>query len=64
MAREFGRERENWRRENEKGREKREKKKKERKAHILSIFPGNRTLGSGWSKRQSWSTHRELRVGY
>ena len=57
-----GRERGNWRREKEKGREKREKKKNEREAHILSRFLGDRTFGSGQSKRQSWSTHQELRV--
>ena len=33
------------------------------KLHLLSRFPDHRTVGSGRSKRQSWSTHRELCVG-
>ena len=48
--------------------EKEMRKKKRRKGmreklHILSRFSGNRTVGSDQSKRQSWSMHRELRVG-
>ena len=33
------------------------------KLHLLSRFLGDRIVSSGQSKRQSWSTHRELRVG-
>ena len=46
------------------------KKKKEREEEkmrerllILSRFPSDRTINLGQSKRQSWSTHKELRVG-
>ena len=43
-----------------------EKKEKERKIFFFSLLSkinGNRTVGFHWSKRQSRSTHRELRVG-
>ena len=40
-----------------------EKKKMREKLQLLSRFFGDRTVGSGRSKRQSWSTHRGLRVG-
>ena len=55
--------------EEEKGGEKKKEREKERrrrrreKLHLLYRFPDNRTVGSGRSKRESWSTHRELRVG-
>ena len=43
--------------------EKREREKGEKKrVKILSKIQGNRTIGFRRKKRQSWSTHRELRV--
>ena len=49
--------------EKKKGRKKERRRRRREKLPILSRFPGNRTVGSGRSKRQSWSTHRELRMG-
>ena len=51
-------------RKKEKKKEKKRKRKKMRieKLHLLSRIPGDRVVGSLWSKRQSWSTQRELRV--
>ena len=45
-----------------KGREKREEEKRIEKLLILSSFPGDPTIGICWSKRQSLSSWRELRV--
>ena len=54
------------------GKKEEKKKKKERKGeeekmseklHLISRFYGDRTVGSGRSKRKSWSTQRELCVG-
>ena len=45
-----------------KEREKKRRMRRREKLHLLSRFPSDRTIGSGWRKRQSWSTHRELRV--
>ena len=56
-------------REGEKGGEEKRKKRKERrikdseKLHLLSKIYGDRTVGFRWSKMQSSSTRRELRVG-
>ena len=33
------------------------------KLQLLSRFHGDRSIYSGWSKRQSWSMQRGLRVG-
>ena len=49
------------------GRERKRKKKKKKKKIrerllLLSRFPSDQTFDSGRSKRQSWSTHRELCV--
>ena len=55
--------------EEEKVGERKKERKKERrirrreKLHFLSRFPDDWTVDSGQSKRRSWSTHRELRVG-
>ena len=50
--------------EKKKEREKaRRRRRRREKLHILSRFPDDRSVGSGQSKRRSWSTHRELHVG-
>ena len=41
----------------------REKKKRSEKLQLLSRFRGDQAFGFRRSKRQSWSTQRELRVG-
>ena len=46
-----------------KKREKEIRRRRREKPQLLSRFPSNQTVGSGQSKRQSWSMHRELRVG-
>ena len=56
--RENGREKERERRKEKKGEE-----KMSEKLQLLSRILGDRTFGSRRSKRQSWSTQRELRVG-
>ena len=58
-------------REGKKEKKKRKRKKKEKKGEeerseklqLLSRFHSDRAVDSGRSKRQSWSTQRELRVG-
>ena len=49
--------------ERKKEREKERRRRRREKLHFLSRFPDDRTIDSGQSKRRSWSTHRELRVG-
>ena len=40
-----------------------EREKEKTKFSLLSKIYGNQTIGFRRSKMQSWSTHRELRVG-
>ena len=47
----------------EKREREKERRRREKLQYFLSRFPGDWTFGSGRSKRQSWSTHRKLRVG-
>ena len=56
-----------WEEENggEKDRERKEREEEKMRERLLIFFrfSGDWTVGSGRSKRQSGSTHRELRVG-
>ena len=46
-----------------KEREKERRRRRREKLHLLSRFIGDRIVDSSRSKRQSWSIHRELRMG-
>ena len=46
-----------------KEREKERRRRRREKLHLLSRFLGDRIVGSSRSKKQSWFTHRELRMG-
>ena len=46
----------------EKGRREKEREERVEKEKLLSKIYGIRTIGFRRSKRQSWSSHRELRV--
>ena len=46
-----------------KEREKERRRRRREKLHLLSRLIGDRIVGSSRSKRQSWSTHRELCMG-
>ena len=45
------------------GKEKKREEEKSEMLKLLSRIRGDRVVGSGRSKRQSWSTQRELCVG-
>ena len=45
------------------GEERERERERGKKKLFLSKIYGNRTVGFRWSKRQSQSTHQELRVG-